>query len=50
MTEPIWSVEYIRQNPELAAKAINSLQTILGDLEMELRELRDRLDEIQSSS
>ena len=34
--EEIWSVEFCRQNPEKAAKAIKTLQMMLGAIEMEL--------------
>jgi len=49
-TEAIWSAEYIRQNPELAATAISSLQAIVQDLEDQILEMGKQLDEIQSSS
>jgi hypothetical protein len=50
MTEEIWSPEYIRRNPELAATAIKSLQALLTNMEEELRILSERLKEIESSS
>ena len=50
MTEEIWSPEYIRRNPELASTAIKSLQTLLTNMEEELRILAERLKEIESSS
>ena len=49
MTEEIWSPEYIKRNPELAAIAIKSLQTILTNMEEELKRLYDHLREIESS-
>ena len=49
MTEEIWSPEYIRRNPELAATAIKSLQTILTNMEEELKILAERLKEIETS-
>lgn len=43
MSEKIWSVDYIRENPELAAKAIETLQTALDDTESHLLTIRARL-------
>jgi hypothetical protein len=37
--EEIWSVEYCRQYPEQAAKAIKTLQMALDDVEGELRQI-----------
>ena len=45
MSEKIWSVEYIRENPELAAKAIETLQTALDDTESRLLKIRASLIE-----
>lgn len=39
--EEIWSVEYCRQHPELAARAIKTLQMALEDLEGELRQIQE---------
>jgi len=44
MSEKIWSTDYIRENPELAAKAIETLQTALGDRETQIRNIRMLLD------
>ena len=44
MSEKIWSADYIRENPELAAKAIETLQTALGDRETQIRNIRMLLD------
>ena len=43
MSEKIWSTDYIRENPELAAKAIETLQTALDDTESHLLRIRARL-------
>lgn len=48
MTEEIWSPDYIRRNPELAATAIKSLQALLTNMEEELRILSERLKEIET--
>jgi len=45
MSEKIWSADYIRENPELAAKAIETLQTALFDAEHKLFGIRIRLIE-----
>ena len=45
MSEKIWSVDYIRENPELAAKAIETLQTALDDTESHLLRIRASLME-----
>ena len=45
MTEKIWSADYIRENPELAAKAIETLQTALDDTESDLLRIRASLIE-----
>jgi hypothetical protein len=44
VSEKIWSADYIRENPELAAKAIETLQTALGDRETQIRNIRMLLD------
>ena len=44
MSEKIWSVDYIRENPELAAKAIETLQTALEDRVTQIRNIRMLLD------
>jgi hypothetical protein len=44
MSEKIWSADYIRENPELAAKAIETLQTALDDRETQIRNIRMLLD------
>ena len=44
MSEKIWSTDYIRENPELAAKAIETLQTALKDREAQIRNIRMLLD------
>jgi hypothetical protein len=44
MSEKIWSIDYIRENPELAAKAIETLQTALGDRVTQIRNIRMLLD------
>lgn len=44
MTEKIWSADYIRENPELAAKAIETLQTALDDKVAQIRNIRMLLD------
>ena len=43
MSEKIWSADYIRENPELAAKAIETLQASLKYTEYELTRIRARL-------
>jgi hypothetical protein len=43
VTEAIWSAEYIRQNPELAATAISSLQLIIQDHEKSAADERKRI-------
>ena len=43
MSEKIWSADYIRENPELAAKAIETLQTALNDTEYQLNRIKVRL-------
>jgi hypothetical protein len=45
VSEKIWSVDYIRENPELAAKAIETLQTALDDAEHKLFGIRISLIE-----
>jgi hypothetical protein len=45
MSEKIWSADYIRENPELAAKAIETLQTALDDTESHLLRIRTSLIE-----
>jgi len=45
MSEKIWSADYIRENPELAAKAIETLQTALFDAEHKLFGIRISLIE-----
>lgn len=40
MNEKIWNVDYIRENPEIAAKAIETLQTALADTESQLHRIR----------
>jgi hypothetical protein len=45
MSEKIWSADYIRENPELAAKAIETLQTALDDMEHQLQRIRISLIE-----
>ena len=45
MSEKIWSADYIRENPELAAKAIETLQTALDDTESHLLRIRASLIE-----
>jgi hypothetical protein len=45
MREKIWSADYIRENPELAAKAIETLQTALDDMEHQLQRIRISLIE-----
>ena len=45
MSEKIWSADYIRENPELAAKAIETLQTALDDAESHLLRIRVSLIE-----
>jgi hypothetical protein len=45
MSEKIWSADYIRENPELAAKAIETLQTALFDAEHKLFGIRISLME-----
>jgi hypothetical protein len=47
MSEKIWSVNYIRENPELAAKAIETLQTAMEDMEDQLHKMRIGLDVIR---
>ena len=37
MTEEIWSPKWIKQNPELASKAITELQTQVQELEAKLK-------------
>jgi len=37
MTEEIWAPEWIEQNPELANKAITTLQERVQELESKLR-------------
>jgi hypothetical protein len=44
MSEKIWSIDYIRENPELAAKAIETLQTALEDRVTQIRNIRMLLD------
>lgn len=48
MTEEIWSPDYIRKNPELAASAIKSLQAILTSMEEEIKILSERLKQIET--
>jgi hypothetical protein len=45
MSEKIWNADYIRENPELAAKAIETLQTALDDTESHLLRIRTSLIE-----
>ena len=42
MNDEIWSVEFIKANPELAYKAIKTLQTLLEDLEEKLKGTTDQ--------
>jgi hypothetical protein len=46
MSEKIWSADYIRENPELAAKAIETLQEALKNTEYELNRIRAKLMEV----
>jgi hypothetical protein len=39
MDEEIWSVEFVKENPELAVNAIKTLQMLIQDLEDKLKEL-----------
>lgn len=38
MNEEIWSIEFIKQNPELAKQAIDTLQMLVQDLENKLNQ------------
>jgi hypothetical protein len=49
MREKIWSADYIRENPELAAKAIETLQTALDDRMTQIRNIRTLLDALWES-
>jgi hypothetical protein len=49
MSEKIWSADYIRENPELAAKAIETLQTALDDRMTQIRNIRTLLDALWES-
>lgn len=42
MNDEIWSVEFIKANPELAYKAIKTLQTLLEDLEEKFKGTTDQ--------
>ncbi len=42
MNDEIWSIEFIKANPELAYKAIKTLQTLLEDLEEKFKETIDQ--------
>jgi hypothetical protein len=39
MNEEIWSVEFVKENPELAVNAIKTLQTLVQDLEDKLNQV-----------
>ena len=41
-SEPIWSEQYVRDNPKLAAQAIATLQMLLEDQENLIIELGER--------
>lgn len=38
MNEEIWSVEFVKENPELAVNAIKTLQMLVQDLEEKLNQ------------
>ena len=50
MTEQIWAPEWIEQNPELASKAIATLQEKVQELESKLRYMTEKSAKLESQN
>ena len=50
MTEEIWAPEWIKQNPELANKAITELQTKVQELESKLKHANNKIAKLESQN
>jgi peptidoglycan hydrolase CwlO-like protein len=50
MTQEIWSPEWIKQNPELANKAITELQTKVQELESKLKHSQAKAAKLESQN
>jgi uncharacterized coiled-coil protein SlyX len=50
MTEEIWAPEWIEQNPELANKAITTLQEKVQELESKLRYMIEKAAKLESQN
>jgi len=50
MTEQIWAPEWIEQNPELANKAITTLQEKVQELESKLRYMIEKAAKLESQN
>jgi SMC interacting uncharacterized protein involved in chromosome segregation len=50
MTEEIWALEWIEQNPELANKAITELQTKVQELESKLKHITVKAAKLESQN
>ena len=50
MIEEIWAPEWIEQNPELANKAITTLQERVQELESKLRYMTEKAAKLESQN
>lgn len=50
MTEEIWAPEWIKQNPELANKAITELQTQVQELESKLKHANNKIAKLEAQN